>query len=267
MSRPDGKARGRPRQSSEVSLASCRRLDRNSAVPLYYQLGATLLENLEAGDWPAAARFATERELEEEFGVSQAVVRRALELLVGDGAIVRVKGSGTFVASRRRRIPIFGLIEALTDLREDLRMTLFAAREESPDSAVAQFLEINGERTPVAHVTAVIKIEDEPVGLVDSHTPIPLVPWVLDAAKTLGSERTPEVPGGIELTRAEVMLEHTSFGRWGGSKLGVTAGAPASMTRFIQFGKLERGGEELPLEFARLIYPSDATQISFELRR
>jgi DNA-binding GntR family transcriptional regulator len=63
-----------------VSLANCRELHRNSDVPLYYQLGAALLEAVETGPWREGARFATERELEEQFKVSRVVVRRALEL-------------------------------------------------------------------------------------------------------------------------------------------------------------------------------------------
>src|SRR5262245_54243677 len=96
---------GRPKAQSEVTLADARRLERDSGVPLYFQLGAALLELLDTGAWPVGARFATERELEREFDVSRTVVRRALDLLVGDGAIVRVRGSGAFIRSPRHRVP------------------------------------------------------------------------------------------------------------------------------------------------------------------
>lgn len=257
-------ARGRPRHASEISLAACRRLDRASNVPLYYQLAATLLENLEAGGWRPGARFATERELEEEFGVSRAVVRRALELLVGDGAIHRVKGSGTFVAVKRRKTDVFGLVEALIAHRQDLTMTLLRACRESPDLAVARFLAV-GRRTPVAHLTAVVKIAGQPVGLIDSRTAVSRVPWVLDAAREFERGEDPHIPRAVRLTRAQAIVEHTFFGSWGGPKLGVSAGDPALMTRLIQFGRIN--GEEAPLEFARLFHPSEATQLSFELVR
>jgi GntR family transcriptional regulator len=91
MAKPS-QQRGRPRQKSEVPLAGSGRLDRTSEVPLYVQLGAQLNAMLEAGAWEPGARFASEREIEEEFEVSRAVIRPALELLVGDGAIRRVKG-------------------------------------------------------------------------------------------------------------------------------------------------------------------------------
>ncbi|HUC08253.1 MAG TPA: GntR family transcriptional regulator, partial [Solirubrobacterales bacterium] len=104
MVKPISPGKGRPKRFSDVPLARGRRLDRNSDVPLYFQLAATIKVMLEVGDWEAGARFASEREIEEEFGVSRAVIRPALDLLVGDGAIYRIKGSGAFVAPPRREI-------------------------------------------------------------------------------------------------------------------------------------------------------------------
>ncbi len=69
MAKPSKPARGRPKQSSEVPLAESRRLDRSSEVPLYFQLAAALKAMLEVGAWEPGARFASERELEEEFNV------------------------------------------------------------------------------------------------------------------------------------------------------------------------------------------------------
>lgn len=267
MTGSDGKRRGRPKQSSEIPLSRCRPLDRDCDVPLYYQLAATLFENFESGVWPPGARFATERELEEHFGVSRAVVRRALGLLVGDGAIVRRKGKGAFVAPRRRKIAVFGLIDALAGNHQGVEITVFAAREQSPDPAIANLLDIDPERVRVAHVTAVLGIEGQSVGIVDSHTPLALVPWVLDAVETLREGDAPQVPARLELTCADVMIEHTAFGNWGGPKVGAKAGDPALMTRFIQFGRIARHKQERPLEFARLIYPSNTTQVTFELKR
>src|ERR1700712_1646456 len=110
MAKPTQPVRGRPKRSSTVPLVGSGELDRNSEVPLYFQLAAALKEMLEVDDWEAGARFASERELEEEFGVSRAVIRPALDLLVGDGAIFRVKGSGAFVAPPRREIRVAGLV-------------------------------------------------------------------------------------------------------------------------------------------------------------
>jgi DNA-binding GntR family transcriptional regulator len=261
---PDGKARGRPKQSSEIPFAGCRRLDRESGIPLYWQLSATLFEHLEAGDWQEGARFATERELEEEFEVSRSVVRRALNILVGDGKITSVQGAGAFVASARRETAVFGLVEALIDRREDLTLTVLTAGERRPDSAIARFLELEDDAAPVAHVTGVMELHGRAVGHIDTHVAISDVPWLLPTVRALQAGADPSSPNGPELSRADLLVEHTFFGGWGGLRVGAASGDPALMVRLVQYGKPANTTSERPLEFARLVYRSDRTQLSLE---
>jgi DNA-binding GntR family transcriptional regulator len=265
MAKPSQTGRGRPRQSAEVSLAGSTSLDRNSEVPLYFQLAAALKVMLEAEPWEPGARFASERELEEEFKVSRAVIRPALDLLVGDGAIFRVKGSGAFVAPPRHEIEVAGLVRLWFDRRNDCTVTVLSARESHPNRTVSRFLEIADDRTPVAHVTAVVDVGRPSVCLVDSFSSVAHVPWLLATAQALQRGGFPSDPKGTELTRATVAVEHTFFGEWGSSQVGAMAGDPAVMGRFIQFGRRVGEERERPLEFARLIYRADSAQLAFEL--
>lgn len=256
---------GRPKQSIALSLADIGELDRNSDVPLYFQLGAALKVMLEVGAWEPGARFASERELEEEFDVSRAVIRPALDLLVGDGAIFRIKGSGAFVAPTRREVRVTGLVRLLLERSDDLAITVLSARERQPDRTVSHFLEIEDQRTPVAHVTAVADVGQPSVCLIDSFSTVAEVPWLLPTAWALEiGAKTPE-PSWLTLARATVSIEHTFFGEWGSSQVGATAGDPALMGRFVQFGRVEGSNREYPLEFARLVYRADCAQLAFEL--
>jgi len=265
MAKPTQPVQGRPRQSSSISLAEIGALDRNSDVPLYFQLGAALKVMLELGAWEAGARFASERELEEVFGVSRAVIRPALDLLVGDGAIVRVKGSGAFVAPPRREVRVTGLVRLSIERQDDLAITVLSARKRLPDHTVSHFLEVEDRSTPIAHVTAVVDVGQPSVFLVDSFSTVAHVPWLLPTAQALASGTKPPAPSGIDLTRATVSIEHTFFGEWGSSQVGATAGDPALMGRFVQFGRANGSTGEVPLEFARLVYRADGAQLAFEL--
>jgi len=240
-------------------------LDRDSDVPLYFQLAAALKVMLEVGTWEPGARFASERELEEEFNVSRAVIRPALDLLVGDGAIIRVKGSGAYVAPPRREVRVAGLVRLLLERREDLTITVISARKRQPDPTVSHFLEIEDRRTPIAHVTAIADVGQPSVFLIDSFSTVTHVPWVLPAARALEAGEVPPEPTGVDLTHATVSIEHTFFGEWGSSQVGASAGDPALMGRFLQFGWGRSSGRERPLEFARLVYRADGAQLAFEL--
>ena len=264
MAKPTQPVRGRPKRSSTVPLTGGE-LDRSSDVPLYFQLAAALKVMLEVDDWEAGARFASERELEEEFKVSRAVIRPALELLVGDGAIVRVKGSGAFVAPPRREVRVAGLVGLWSEPQDDRTVDVLNARKRRPDRTVSHFLEIEDRRTPVAHVHAVVDAGKPTVILVDSFSSVALVPWLLPTAQALEAGVKPPGSDGLELTRATVSVEHTFFGEWGSSQVGASAGDPALMGRFVQFGRARGSKREFPLEFARLIYRADGAQLAFEL--
>lgn len=240
-------------------------LDRESDVPLYFQLAAALKVRLEVEPQEPGARFASEREIEEEFGVSRAVIRPALELLVGDGAIYRVKGSGAFVAAPRREIRVSGLVGLWSEPRDERTVTVVSARMRLPDHTVSHFLELEDGLTPVAHVTAVVDVGEPSVCLVDSFTIVALVPWFFPTAQALRTGDSPPPPTGLDLSRATVSIEHTHFGEWGSSQVGASAGEPALMGRFVQFGRQEGADAERPVEFARVIYRADSAQLAFEL--
>lgn len=265
MAKPTQPVRGRPKQSSDVPLADSRGLDRSSDVPLYFQLAAALKAMLEVGAWEPGARFASERELEEEFDVSRAVIRPALDLLVGDGAIIRVKGSGAFVAPPRREVHATGLVRLSLEGRDDRVITVLSARKRRPDRTVSHFLEIEDRRTPIAHVTAVVDVDQPSVFIIDSYSSVAHVPWLLSIAEALKTGAKPPKPSSLDLTRATVAIEHTFFGEWGSSQVGASAGDPALMGRFVQFGRVKGAKRERPLEFARLVYRADSAELAFEL--
>jgi len=57
-----------------------------------------LISAIERGTYTSGSRLPTERELCEQLSVSRSAVRNALAVLEGEGRIVRIAGSGTYVA-------------------------------------------------------------------------------------------------------------------------------------------------------------------------
>jgi DNA-binding GntR family transcriptional regulator len=265
MAKPTQPVQGRPKRSSAVTLTGTGKLDRDSDVPLYFQLAAALKLMLEGGTWESGTRLASERQLEEKFNVSRAVIRPALDLLVGDGAIVRVKGSGAFVAPPRREVRVAGLVRLSLEPRDDLAITVLGARKRKPDPTVSRFLEIEDRRTPVAHVIAAVDGGQPLACLIHSFSNVTHLPWLLPTVQALENGAKPPKPNGLDLTRATVSVEHTFFGEWGSTQVGASAGDPALMARIVQFGRTKGSKRERPLEFAHLIYRADGAQLAFEL--
>ncbi|MEU9709777.1 substrate-binding domain-containing protein [Streptomyces sp. NPDC047967] len=72
----------------------------------FQALAADLRRGILAGAWPTGAKLPTESGLAQETGLSLTTVRRAFDLLVEEGLVVRRQGSGSFVASPPRRSPV-----------------------------------------------------------------------------------------------------------------------------------------------------------------
>lgn len=221
---------------------------------------------LELGTWEPGARFATEREIEEEFEVSRAVIRPALDLLVGDGTIFRVKGSGAFVAAPRAKVEVGGLVKLWAGSGDRRHSVLVAGvRKRTPDRTVSQFLELGKSQAEIAQVTAVVDPGEPSAFVIDSYSSISRLPWLLPTAEALASGTKPPQLDKLDLTRSTVSVEHTFFSGWAASQVGSKAGNPALIGRFVQFGRPKGATRERPLEFARLIWPADAIQLNFEL--
>jgi len=82
---------------SPVNASEMRPIDHNSPVPYYYQLAEILREEIDKGRWGVDQLIPAEGALTELFGISRSVTRKALDLLEGEGRVLRIKGKGTVV--------------------------------------------------------------------------------------------------------------------------------------------------------------------------
>lgn len=74
-------------------------LPENKKVPIYKQIYATLLKEIQDGQYASDSRLPSEKELTERFGVERNTVRKSLQLLVDDGIVIKVPGYGSKVVS------------------------------------------------------------------------------------------------------------------------------------------------------------------------
>ena len=74
---------------------------KNSIVPLYRQLSDEIKAQIDEGKLRSGDRLMTEAEFSQQHGVSRITVRKAIELLVDEGFVIRKQGIGTFVAEKK----------------------------------------------------------------------------------------------------------------------------------------------------------------------
>ncbi|WP_169979559.1 GntR family transcriptional regulator [Microbispora sp. H10836] len=71
--------------------------------PLYQRVYAVLLQRISEGEYPVGSALPSESRLSEEFAVSKATIRKAVDEMVVRGYVVRRQGSGTYVSARGLR--------------------------------------------------------------------------------------------------------------------------------------------------------------------
>lgn len=92
-------------------------LDKNTPIPLYFQLEKLILEEIENGTYPVGSMIPTEKELSQIFDISRTTVRQAIADLVRKEQLYRIKSKGTFVA--RPKISQ-GFIQSIQSFDEDV---------------------------------------------------------------------------------------------------------------------------------------------------
>lgn len=242
-----------------------RSIDRSSPIPLYYQLQEILKEEIEHGRWKPGETIPSEAELAAIFGISRTVIRNALDILEGDGQVIRIKGKGTIVAepkvwhealaaatefakgaSASKRVVLSELVEAKTSMiGRQLGHVLGL-----PASALAYLL------------TCVHTVAGTPVSLNQMFLRPDASP---DLQSLYDQDRVPElIVGGAELTdqlaahysveigTSEVIVEATRANDYESGLLGVAARTPVFLVSIVH-----RRVDDAPIAFTRMIARGD----------
>src|ERR1700730_5384190 len=108
-----------------------RPLDRNSPIPLYFQIAENLKQAIEEGALKPGERVNNELDLAERLGVSRPTVRHAVQRLVEQGLVSRRRGLGTVVVAPRilRSVALTSLYDDLLANHRHPATTVLTARE------------------------------------------------------------------------------------------------------------------------------------------
>ncbi|MBB4934035.1 DNA-binding GntR family transcriptional regulator [Lipingzhangella halophila] len=157
-------------------------LDRNSPVPLYFQVAQELERRIQGGAMPAGTRLENEVVLAGRLGLSRPTMRRAIEYLVDRGLLVRKRGVGTQVVQPRVRRPVelSSLYDDLVQAGQRPRTEVLRLAVERPPHTVAAALEVSPD-TEVYVLERLRYAGDDPLALLHNYLPLDLVRLSEDA--------------------------------------------------------------------------------------
>ncbi|KKI90882.1 GntR family transcriptional regulator [Bacillus sp. SA1-12] len=153
-------------------------IDKNSPLPLYYQLEELLKKAIESKEFNPGDFLPSERELSKIYQISRMTVRQAVMNLVKKGYLTREKGRGTFVSNQKLEQNMKGL----TSFTEEMQ-----ARQLVPESKLLYFKispvqqnlqdRLNLEAGELIYTFTRLRLANgEPIALETSYLPVNLVP-------------------------------------------------------------------------------------------
>ena len=240
-------------------------LDRQSPVPLYFQLAATIRAKIATGTLEAGQQLPAERDLAREAGISRMTARQALAELAHAGDIEVRHGIGTFVAVPKLThdaVHLLGFTEEMEGLGGDVSSRVLECDVILPPPEVREGLHLGAD----GRVIRIVRLRSTgaaPLLLETSYIPHARCPGLEEEDLERQSlYRILEQRFGLRLHDARQTIEATAANAYESELLGVDAGAPMLLLRGVASAA---GGE--PIEWFKAIYRADRVRIAVESRR
>jgi GntR family transcriptional regulator len=240
-------------------------IDKNSPIPVYYQIMNHLREKIAAGDFPVNSTLPPERELVETYQVSRMTVRQAIAELVNEGILVRRKGIGTFVAPPK----LEQKLSSLTSFTEDMAQRgmkvggrILSFKEVVPDATIRKILGLGAGDTVFEGVRLRLA-DDEPMALETTTLVTSLCPGLKredlenQSLYKLLTERW-----GLQLEYATQSIEPILASPHEATILHVAPGAPLLLMYRITYDQSGR-----VFEHVKSLYRGDRYKFIIELHR
>lgn len=232
-----------------------------SGGPLYLQLKAAIEAAITTGRLRPGQALPAEREIAETAHVSRVTVRKAMDTLVKEGALIRRQGSGTFVAQPvpRMQQPLTWLTSFSEDMRRRgmepgsrwLERGLF-----SPSSDETMVLGLTAGMR-VARLTRLRTADGMPIALECASLPADILPTPEAVEHSLYQSLTAR---GFRPVRANQRISAAVLKDEETRLLGVAPGSAALCIQRVAY--LETGRA---MELTRTLYRGDAYDLVAEL--
>ncbi len=238
-------------------------LNREIPIPLYYQLKEILLEEIKQAR--AGEAFPTELELCKQFDISRPTVRQAINELVIEGYLTRMKGKGTFIAGPKIKQDFLIVLKSFIEEMKEKGLTpsteVLEFAEAECDEKVAHALQIP-DGAKVAKLTRLRFADETPIVLVVTFLPLDKLPGILSQDFTNNSlYEIIRTDYGYTIDRATRILEARAASEEA-TLLQIKPGEPVQFIQTIAY--LDTGA---PIEYSLAEYRGDKSEFTFELTK
>ena len=232
------------------------------AGPLYLQLQRRIADAMAQGVLLPGASLPAERDIAAMTGLSRVTVRKAIEALVAQGALVQKRGSGTYVAPRVERLE--QALSLLTSFTEDMARrgksveSVWISRSVQPPTPEEVMALGLGAGDRVARLERVRRSDGVPLAIERASLSSAVLP---DPEAVDTSLYALLQTRGLRPVRAVQRISAANLGQRDAELLGVPTGAAGLRIERISYLPSGR-----VVEFTRSLYRGDAYDFAVELK-
>jgi GntR family transcriptional regulator len=234
-------------------------LDRNSAIPLYYQIRVQLLEQIQSGKLSPGQPLPSEHEISIRLGVSRMTARQAVKSLCDEGIAYSRSGLGTFVSGIKQEKTSTDLLSFTQEMksrgcRPGSRVLSFGEGPADAEVAHALHLKLGAK---VFCLRRVRLADAVPMGVESSFLPPALYPGLLESFEPRKSlYRALAELYGVRMLAADEVVEAALATPEQARLLGIKRAAAVFHLTRVSYAQNGR-----PVEFVRSIYRGDRWKI------
>ncbi len=244
------------------------RIDRNSPIPVYYQIELDLKKRIERHEWDAYHKLPSEAELAQQYDVSRVTIRQTLAELEKDGVISRYQGKGAFINASP--VPFvhefsYALVLGERISQQGFSMTAKVLNQvlvdEPPFPDIAEGLQLQtGDK--VVYIKRLFLLDERPIAIGRS--------W-LNAATVPGFEAKPMVDNSLSKSMAHyyrhkpiTVDDYLEVVRATPSDRNLLKSAPDMPLLLVKGISFLAGGH--PLEYSETVWSGDNVRFHFSLK-
>ena len=239
-------------------------IDKNSPIPIYYQLEEHIKDLIEKGELLPGDALPAEREFAEKYQISRMTVRQAFTQLVNAGYLYRLQGKGTYVSDRKIEQPLQGL----TSFTEDMKARGLEAGSQlinfqiiPATNQIANQLSIQ-EYGPVYEIKRIRLADKIPMAIETNYISANLIKGLTEQIVNRSLYNYIEGEQGFRIDHASQIIESSIANKFEAKYLNITLGSPVML---IQRNTYLQDGT--PIEFVKSIYRADRYKFMIQMKR
>ncbi len=231
------------------------KIEREDPVPLYYRLAGIIKKKILDSEFAVGNAIPTEAELQREYGVSRPTIRKAIELLIKQGFLVRERNYTPYVAQAKLTHPV-GTISSFTEDMLAKGITpgtrLISLCYTRPPEIVVRYLKVSNHEETV-FLKRVRLANNEPILISNSYIPKKLVPDLVE--KGLSRESLYQIlerDYGITLFETDETIQAVSAEKEEAKLLDIKVGSPLLLVH-----RLVRDKDGVCVEYNSSVFRGD----------